>query len=1168
MKRRIDIKKMIALLTVLIMAMSIIPAGVITAEETSGGEGEQVVVSPFTTAEGVITDYDIQASDDAEITFEPETGAARAIVIHSGTVKLSNNENVPVSRERIIVAGNATLILAGVDTEPDDGPAVRIAPEAAAKIELAANTTSTLVGGNDYAGLEVGWAGSSLFAKVTISGEGTLYATGQGGAAGIGGSYTNKNSSGVSISSYHGEIVINSGTIIAAGKGGGAGIGSGNNNRHAEDGSSTVSASYRMTVSNTTEAVPKWGNITITGGSITATSTSGAGIGGGSHVDSSLITIAGGTINATGNGGGGAGIGCGIGSQKQESNLTKGPGYYNATIIITGGSITARSTWLGAGVGGGYACDAKITISGGTINATGGNGNSGANYQGGPGVGAGYMGVTLLTITGGTINAKGGTGAPGIGYGAGALEGNTAKERGKDATYKYDESYIRISGGKINASGGINGAGIGGGNGNQYCHIAISGGDITARGYSDPDDLKVGGAGIGSGTGLEGGATKYKSDTELDISISGDAKILAIGGWGASGIGSGAANKMANVISIQGNPEIEAYADGTKFAIDTRVLEQDGTTSSKERDVSLPVLQGTFVRRYTAHDGTVQNPEGLDSIQVINDRTGSAITLTKMPDGYRSFATDVGSADTYTIYTDSEQIGEGGGRYFKQTAKETFNEEEILESGIQYSVSGHSLSDNYYLYPVKTVEVEKRLAAEQRTDLSGLNASFFFGLYQWTEAGIGKQEGEIRQIVVKNGVPQGKIYFTDVPDGRYEVLEVDENGEKMKEGAAFGIYELRRIGTEDGSAEGTNNGEISPEQWTGKVIVTNTFGEAETALSGEKTWNDEDDKDGVRPVSITVKLFADGKAVDGRAAEVSSDSGWKYRFEGLKMYHADGTRIEYTVREDPVPEGYEAKYADPVAGDKETVADIENVHIPEVTPTPTPVPEPETTQVTVTKQWDDMDDLDGTRPDSVTVVLFADGQQIRTEILNGGNNWTAMISDLPRKNNDGTDIRYTWTEKDVEGYTATITVNGDRTTIRNSHTPELISVTVAKVWADNGNARGLRPNKVVMRLNNGMHVTLNEANNWTATITGLPASYDGEEIEYSWTEQEVIGYTQTGKTVAGNRTVFTNALWTRPVQPAQGKTPKEPGESLRTITDYETPLGVAVQYNHVGDCFD
>ena len=119
MKNRGTIKQTTALLTAMVMALCLLPSGVFS----EGGE-TQVVCSEFTVPSGVITDYSIEASEDAVIYFEPETGAANAIIISSGTVRLSNRN---VSSERIIVEGNATLVLAGVNVQPSDGPAVRCA---------------------------------------------------------------------------------------------------------------------------------------------------------------------------------------------------------------------------------------------------------------------------------------------------------------------------------------------------------------------------------------------------------------------------------------------------------------------------------------------------------------------------------------------------------------------------------------------------------------------------------------------------------------------------------------------------------------------------------------------------------------------------------------------------------------------------------------------------------------------------------------------------------------------------------------------------------------------------------------------------------------------------------------------------------------------------------
>ena len=108
----------------------------------------------------------------------------------------------------------------------------------------------------------------------------------------------------------------------------------------------------------------------------------------------------------------------------------------------------------------------------------------------------------------------------------------------------------------------------------------------------------------------------------------------------------------------------------------------------------------------------------------------------------------------------------------------------------------------------------------------------------------------------------------------------------------------------------------------GKYTITNEHTPEKTAVKGHKIWKDEDNKDGIRPASITVKLLADGKET-GQTATVSETSGWTYEFTGLDRYQ-EGKEIAYTVEEVNVPDGYTAS----VEG-----YNITNTHTPEK-PTP------------------------------------------------------------------------------------------------------------------------------------------------------------------------------------------------------------------------------------------
>ena len=82
------------------------------------------------------------------------------------------------------------------------------------------------------------------------------------------------------------------------------------------------------------------------------------------------------------------------------------------------------------------------------------------------------------------------------------------------------------------------------------------------------------------------------------------------------------------------------------------------------------------------------------------------------------------------------------------------------------------------------------------------------------------------------------------------------------------------------------------------------------------------------------------------------------------------------------------------------------------------------------------------------------------------------------------------------------------TTLTNKHTPATTEATVKKVWDDANNQDGIRPAEslTVTLSERRTEVTLNEANNgWTATIEDLPKYANGEEIDYTWTEEDLPG---------------------------------------------------------------
>ena len=87
-------------------------------------------------------------------------------------------------------------------------------------------------------------------------------------------------------------------------------------------------------------------------------------------------------------------------------------------------------------------------------------------------------------------------------------------------------------------------------------------------------------------------------------------------------------------------------------------------------------------------------------------------------------------------------------------------------------------------------------------------------------------------------------------------------------------------------------------------VITNKHTPEKTSINGKKTWIDENDKDGKRPKTITVYVYADGKII--AELTVSADSNWEYALENLNKYNK-GVEIKYTIEEAPV-EGYDTEY--------------------------------------------------------------------------------------------------------------------------------------------------------------------------------------------------------------------------------------------------------------------
>ena len=305
------------------------------------------------------------------------------------------------------------------------------------------------------------------------------------------------------------------------------------------------------------------------------------------------------------------------------------------------------------------------------------------------------------------------------------------------------------------------------------------------------------------------------------------------------------------------------------------------------------------------------------------------------------------------------------------------------------------------------------------------------------------------------------------------------------------------------------------------LVFTNTYTPAKTEVPVKKVWRDENNQDGKRPSSVTVKLLADGQDT-GKTLELNAANNWAGSFTNLDA-DKGGTPIKYTVVEVTV-----AGYTSEVTGDAASGFTITNSY------------SPETVDVKATKNWDDANNQDGKRPTKITINLLADGQKVDSKEVQAAadGTWTVEFTKLA-KYKAGKEIKYTVTEEAVAEYESTIT----DFTITNKYAPKAIDYKVTKVWNDANNQDGKRPESVTVQLYKkvgdadpvaveGKKLTLTakdktDANTWVASFTNLPQYEAGKEITYSIKEVDVpAGYeaSVTGQVVTNTHTPETVVL--------------------------------------------
>ena len=363
---------------------------------------------------------------------------------------------------------------------------------------------------------------------------------------------------------------------------------------------------------------------------------------------------------------------------------------------------------------------------------------------------------------------------------------------------------------------------------------------------------------------------------------------------------------------------------------------------------------------------------------------------------------------------------------------------------------------------------------------------------------------------------EAEIYAGDVSNSKKVRLTAENNWT-----ASFGEMELKKDGQEIKYTLVGTKADGYTYTCTGSgaagLVLTYTHKPEVVSVSVNTTWNDKNNQDGQRPGSYSVQLKADGEAT-GDVITLNSSNSFAKVWKDLPKYKAGkvGEAVKYEVAVSGLPENYETR----TEADG-TTFNVINTYIPE------------TVQIPVSVKWDDANNQDGKRLDSVEAELYAEGQATGNKVtLDEKNSWKASFKKVDVKK-DGKRINYTVKTTENKDYTITTTGNvldDNGVVVTYKHVPETVNVSIKSAWNDANNQDGIRPATISVQLmkddkEEGDNINLKIAS--SKTWSNLPKYANGKEIKYAVAISDVSGYTKkvTGSVADGYVAAFTHSVY-------------------------------------------
>ena len=429
----------------------------------------------------------------------------------------------------------------------------------------------------------------------------------------------------------------------------------------------------------------------------------------------------------------------------------------------------------------------------------------------------------------------------------------------------------------------------------------------------------------------------------------------------------------------------------------------------------------------------------------------------------------------------------------------TLEEEPVLQDGFKFykkSISGDMNNGfdvtNTFKIPTETISVKAdKHWADNSNQAKKRPTSIILRL---------KNGAEIVEDKTLTGTGDDWTYtFTNVP--KYNQLGNEVN------------YVLEELEVNTGDLKFYNK-DVAGTYKT-EFTVTNTFNlpDEKVNVTVTKNWDDNSNVNGKRPTSIKYVLNGGVTPVEQVVTgNRTTDENWSYTFTNLPKYNELGNVINYVVEEQEASTNDFKFYTNKVIGDKDAGFTITNKFV---------VPE-DKIQIQVTKHWEDNNNVNNRRPDSIKFVIKQNNSEIKSKVVTGNRttdeNWSYTFDNLAKYDENGQEIDYVLEEQEVNAddmkfYTGTTSGNrklGFVVTNKFTVPNETIKPRVTIEWEDNSNNKNKRPNdvKVVVKDNNGRivkegNVTGNPTDNsWTKEFEDVP-KYDGNGKEIPYTVEVI-----------------------------------------------------------------